>query len=115
MQHHFSTLPMAIIEVQGDRARFTRCNQAYRDFMARIFHLNLTVLGSSFEDTPEGPGLAFVERLRQCCVNGGRTLFDEVMPDGTTVHSFMRRIAENPLTGTTAAPVAVLAITGGES
>ena len=115
LQHYFSTLPMAIIEVQGDRARFTRSNQAYRDFMARIFRLNLTALSSGFEDTPEGPGLAFVERLRQCCVNGGRTLFDEVMPDGTTVHSFMRRIAENPLTGTTAAAVAVLAITGGES
>ncbi len=114
-QHYFSTLPMAIIEVQGDRARFTRSNQAYRDFMARIFRLNLATLGGGFEDTPEGPGLAFVEKLRQCCVEGGRTLFDEVMPDGATVHSFMRRIAENPLTGTIAAAVAVLAITGRES
>lgn len=110
-QHYFSTLPMAIIEVRGDRSRFTRSNQAYRDFMTRIFHLELAEIGNGFENTPEDPGLAFVDRLHQCCAEGGRTLFDEVLPDGTTVHSFMRKIADNPLTGTQAAAVAVLAIT----
>jgi hypothetical protein len=110
-QHYFSTLPMAIIEVRGDRSRFTRSNQAYRDFMARIFHLKLAEMGNSFEHTPEGPGMAFVSRLRQCCEEGGRILFDEVLPDGTTVHCFMRKIADNPVTDTQAAAVAVLAIT----
>jgi len=114
-QHYFNTLPMAIIEVRGDKSRFTRSNQAYRDFMARIFHLNLATLGDDFNTTPDGPGLAFVSKLRQCCAEGGRSLFDEVMPDGTTVHSFMRRIAEDPVTGTQAAAVAVLAITDGHS
>jgi hypothetical protein len=111
LQHYFSTLPMAIIEVRGDRSRFTRSNQAYRDFMARIFHLKLAEMGNSFEYTPEGPGMAFVSRLRQCCEEGGRILFDEVLPDGTTVHCFMRKIADNPVTDTQAAAVAVLAIT----
>ena len=110
-QHYFNTLPMAIIEVRDGKSRFTRTNQAYRDFMARIFHLKLAEIGDSFEETPEGPGLAFVARLHQCCIEGGRTVFDEVLPDGTTVHSFMRKIADNPVTGTQAAAVAVLAIT----
>ena len=110
-QHYFSTLPMAIIEVRGDRSRFTRSNQAYRDFMARIFHLKLAEMGNSFEHTPEGPGMVFVSRLRQCCEEGGRILFDEVLPDGTTVHCFMRKIADNPVTDTQAAAVAVLEIT----
>ena len=79
--------------------------------MARIFHLKLAEIGDSFEETPESPGLAFVVRLHQCCIEGGRTVFDEVLPDGTTVHSFMRKIADNPVTGTQAAAVAVLAIT----
>jgi len=113
-QHYFSTLPMAIIEVRGDAARFTRSNQAYRDFMARIFQLDLAALGDEFNATPEGPGLAFVTKLHQCCDEGGRAVFDEVLPDGTTVHSFMRRIADNPATGTRAAAVAVLAITDGQ-
>ena len=110
-QHYFSTVPMAIIEVRGDKARFARSNQAYRDFIRRTFGLNLSQLGNSFEETTEGPGRAFVDLLHQCCNEGGRAVFDEPMPDGTVVHSFMRRIADNPHTGTTAAAVAVLAIT----
>ena len=110
LQHYFSTVPMAIIEVRGNKSRFTRSNQAYRDFMKRTFGISLASLGNGFEETPEGPGISFVRMLRQCCQNGGRTMFDEAMSDGTVVHSFMRRIAENPLTGTVAAVVAVLAI-----
>ena len=110
LQHYFSTVPMAIIEVRGNKSRFTRSNQAYRDFMKRTFGISLASLGNGFEETPEGPGISFVRMLRQCCQNGGRAMFDEAMSDGTVVHSFMRRIAENPLTGTVAAVVAVLAI-----
>ena len=36
---------------------------------------------------------------------------DEKMPDGTSVHSFVRRIAVNPVTGTAAVAVAVLSVT----
>ena len=108
---YFNTVPMAIIEVRGNKAKFTRTNQAYRDFIERVFHIDLAVLSGPFEETPEGPGLPFVMMLRQCCAEGGRALFDETMPDGSTVHSFMRSIAENQSTGTQAAAVAVLAIT----
>jgi len=110
-QHYFSTLPMAIIEVRGNKARFTRTNPAYRDFMERTFRFKLNDLSGSFEETPEGPGAPFVLMLRQCCKEGGRAVFDERMPDGTVVHSFMRSIAENPVNETMAAAVAVLAIT----
>ncbi len=112
-RHYFDTVPMGIIEVRGDSARFTRTNQAYRDFIWRTFGFSLTEMGDSFEQTRQGPGQPFVDVLRRCCREGGRALFDEVMPDGTVVHSFMRRIAENPRTGTTAAAVAVLAISEG--
>ena len=111
-RHYFSTVPMAVIEVKDDSTRFTRVNQAYRDFMARTFRLDLSNLDRAFEQTPPGPGAPFVAMLHKCCEEGGRAMFDEVMPDGTTVHSFMRRVAEDPVTHTTAAAVAVLAITG---
>ena len=109
-RHYFSTIPMAIIEVRNNKARFTRSNQAYRDFMHQTFSIDISCMGSSFEKTPEGPGQPFVQMLHRCCEEGGRAVFDESLPDGTTVHSFMRRIADNPLTGTTAAVVAVLAV-----
>jgi len=111
LQHYFSTVPMAIIEVLGKKARFARSNQAYRDFIMRTFHTDIKALGDAFEAPPEGIELPFVETLMSCCREGGRTVFDRVLPDGTTVHIFVRRIAENPRTGTIAAALAVLAVT----
>lgn len=110
--NYFSTLPMAIIEVRGETARFTRTNQAYRDFMKRMFHVDLGELSDEYGETQQGAGYPFVLMLRKCCKEGGRAVFDETLPDGTIVHSFMRRIAEDPVTETTAAAVAVLAISG---
>ncbi len=110
LKHYFNTIPMAVLEVRGETARFTRTNQAYRDFIARTFNIELTGGSDNYRDTPEGAGRPFVLMLRQCCKEGGRAVFDETMPDGTRVHSFMRRIAENPVTETTAAAVAVLAV-----
>ena len=48
--------------------------------------------------------------LRQCCKEGGNAVFNETLPDGTTIRSYMTRIAENPLDGTMAAAVAVLTV-----
>ena len=110
-QHFFSTLPMAIIEVRGNESRFTRTNPAYRDFMEQTFHLVLSGSGDGYHRMPEGRAKAFNSLLQQCCREGGRAVFDERMPSGTTIHSFMRRIAENPMTGTVAVAVAVLAVT----
>jgi hypothetical protein len=110
IQQYFNTIPMAIIEVRGNKARFTRTNQTYRDFMEQAFDLNLRGLPPTFEETPEGPGMPFVKMLRECCDKGGRAIFDETFPDGTIVHSFMRKVAENPATDTTAAVVAVLSM-----
>jgi len=111
LRNYYNTVPMAIIEVKGNKARFSRSNQSYCDFMKRIFNFDLS--GSSglpFEETPEGPGAPFVGMLRQCCKEGGKAVFNETMPDGTTIRSYMTRIAENPLDGTMAAAVAVLAV-----
>ena len=111
LKNYYNTVPMAIIEVRGNKARFTRSNQAYRDFMLRTFDFDLSGLsGVSFEETPEGPGMPFVMMLRKCCADGGKTIFNETMPDGTIVRSYMCQIANNPLNETTAAAVAVLAI-----
>ena len=111
MKNFYNTVPMAVIEVAGNKARFARSNQAYRDFMLRTFNFDLSGLsGISFEETPEGPGTPFVMMLRKCCAEGGKAFFDETMPDGTIVRSYMRQIANNPLNGTMAAVVAVLVI-----
>ena len=110
-RHYFSNLPMAIVEVRGDKVRFTRSNQAYRDFMERTFAISLTGLDTSFEPVTR-LGTTFIAMLKKCCKEGGRVVFDEKVSGGMMIHSFMRRIAENPLSGTIATAVVVLAVSG---
>lgn len=49
--------------------------------------------------------------VKTCCEQGSRSFYDEKMPDGSTVHSFARRIARNPVTGAFAVVIVVLSIT----
>ena len=109
-QNFFNTLPMGIIEINGDRVRFVRTNQSYRDFVKRFFDLELQGKTEDFSATPFGPGSSFMKLVQDCCRNGGRAFFDEQMPDGSVVHAFARRIDRNPVTGTSAAAIAVLSI-----
>ena len=109
-RHYFNTLPMAILETRGEAARFARSNQSYRDFMRRTFRFNLSGKDSGFAPTPAGPGNPFMRMVRQCCEQGGRAIIDETMPDGSVVHSYVRRLAENKVTNTVAVVVVVLAV-----
>ena len=109
LQNAFNMLPMGIIEVSGDSARFLRSNPSYRDFIMRFFHVDLAEQGSEFTKYSD----AFMKKVaRTCCEQGARSFYDEKMPDGSTVHSFARRVSSNPVTGTYAVAVAVLSITG---
>ena len=107
LQNFFNTLPMGILEVKGDCARFMRSNPSYRDFMKRFFNIDLAVRGSHFTKYAS----SFMNNIVKTCVDlGVRSFYDEKMPDGSTVHSFARRVGSNPVTGSTAVAVAVLSI-----
>ena len=107
LQNTYSTLPMCIIEVKGDKTRFMRTNQSYRDFFKRFFNIDLSDLGPEFVNYDAN----FMENVvKNCCEQGVRTFYDEKMPDGSVVHSFARRVGVNPVNGTAAVAVAVLSI-----
>ena len=110
-QNYFNTLPMGILEVKDEKIRYVRSNSSYRDFMKRFFGLELKET-DEFTETNLDAGSAFIGLVRSCCESGNRAFFDEKMPDGSVVHSFARRIAANPVTGTAAVAVAVLSVTG---
>ena len=110
LQNFFSTLPMGIVEMKGNDARFVRANQSYRDFMERFFGLDLSDPNHGVSTPRFGASSSFMKLCRQCCESGARVFYDERMPDGSTVHSFIRRIGVNPVTGDTALVLAVLSI-----
>ena len=108
IQNAYNTLPMGIIEINGDCTRFLRSNQSYRDFFKRFFGLELSELGSAFAKYDA----AFMHNVvKTCCEQGLRSFYDEKMPDGSVIHSFARRVGINPVNGNIAVAIAVLSIT----
>ena len=110
-QNYFSTLPIAILEVLDGAARYIRSNRSYQDFIRRFFKKDLLENLSGFIHSSLGYGQNFIASVRQCCEGGSRAFFDETMPDGSVVHSFVRRVSVNPVTGATAVAIAVLSVT----
>ena len=110
LQNTFNTIPIAILQVKDGKTTYVRSNRSYRDFLKRFFRFEVSeepaVLGAS----PIGYGVSFLSSVKQCCENGSRVFFDETMPDGSLVRSFVRRIGVNPVTGSNAVAVAVLSI-----
>ena len=106
-RHAFSTLPMGIIEIRGDQARFVRSNPSYRDFMKQSFGIDMSDMVSKFFKYTV-PFMVNAAKVCEGQVN--RTLFDDRLPDGSVVHSFARRIGTNPVTGSVAVAVAVLSV-----
>lgn len=107
----FNTLPMGIIEMKDGRLRIVRSNPSFRDFMLRFFEIDLLKNRSEFLESLGDTAASFVRFLDQCCRTGEREFYDDLMPDGSTVHSFARKITQDPVTGRSAIAVAVLSIT----
>ncbi|MBR4555284.1 MAG: EAL domain-containing protein [Ruminococcus sp.] len=104
----FNALPMAVIEVKDGLVRFARSNKTYREFMLRCFGLDVNSKHESFHDH-SGP---FKKALIQSKTDNGIIFMSEHSTDGSTVHSCLRRIADNPVSGTYAAAVAILSVSG---
>ena len=111
LRNYFDTLPMAVMELDGDMVEFVRTNRSYRSFMKRFFGFDLDEKAEGYAASPNGLGSEFMQRVRQCGQEGSRLFFDETMPDGSIVHSFARRIGSNPATGKSAVAIAVLSVT----
>ena len=110
----FNTLPVGIMELFDGRVRFVRTNRPYREFMKQYFHFDLVEQSCCYDSEPFGTGSSFMKAVRQCYKDGGSAFVDEDMPDGSIVHSFIRRVGINPVNGTVAVAAAVLSITSAE-
>ena len=110
----FDTVPMGVMEVNADgsSAKYARSNRAFRDFMKRTFHFDLANPDTEYPVPAAGPGSGFMQAISHCMENNTtRTFVDEEVYDGSNVHSFVRVIGKNPVTGKTAVAIAILSIT----
>ena len=108
--NYFNTIPMAIMEVTETKLRYLRCNQSYRTFLNRSFGIRLAETQAGFSSELFLPKSPFLRAALECGQTGNRVFVDEALLNGTTIHAFARRLAVNPVAGTSAVGVAVLSI-----
>ncbi|MBR5755993.1 MAG: EAL domain-containing protein [Firmicutes bacterium] len=108
----FDTVPMGIMEVDadGNKVKYIRSNQSFRDFMNRAFGFDLSDPDVEYPVPREGPGSAFMKAIEQCKNNGNRAFVDEKMMDGSKARSFVRIIGNNPVNGKMSVAIAVLSV-----
>jgi len=107
-QKVFNVLPMGVIEVKGDSARFARSNPSYREFLKRSFGIDLSAMT---HEAVRYQSPFMYNLVKACAGQGAMSFYDEKLPDGSSVHSLARRIAVNPVNGDMAVLVAILSVT----
>ena len=111
LHNAFNTIPIAVIEVNDGKVRFIRSNRSYRNFVKRYFGAEMFYGTIDFENLSMVYGPVFPAVIKQCCDNGSRSFFEDKMPDGSVMHSFVYRVCVNPVTGSAAVGLAVLSVT----
>ena len=108
LRNTFDTIPIGIIEIRGETARFVRSNPSYREFVRRFFGFDIQKTQQQYT----GYSSVFMNRIVKACAEPeSRAVFNEKLPDGTIVHCFARRIGTNPATGDFAVAVVILSVT----
>ena len=108
---YFNSIPMAIVEVLGDKVRLVRSNQSYRDYVRSRYGVDMSSQGSNYAEMMYHPDSTLMNVINHCTEARPSAYFDEMLKDGSTVHAFAKRIGVNPKTGDVAIAVAVLTIT----
>ncbi len=110
----FSNLPMSILEFKEKEGRVARTNQSFRDFLSRYYNYDLRNDKVDHYRPFESLGKAFLSAIKQTCVDGKATYVDDRLPDGSMMHAFVRKIADNPANRYTAVAFVILSITDSE-
>ena len=108
-QNVFDTLPAAILEIHEDKGRFLRYNHSYQEFVQRYFSDNVRSAFdlNAFDVEAAAPYFRFLgEYLR----GTAHPFFNHTLPDGTVIHCYVRRIAVNPISGSTAVSSIILSV-----
>jgi EAL domain-containing protein (putative c-di-GMP-specific phosphodiesterase class I) len=115
LTQYFNTLPMCIMEVNGSKLWYCRCNRSYREFLKRTIGMEYNTDERDILEFDERIGSTFFTAVMQCGRDGSRIVVDEKVGTDTVVHTLVRRIAVNPVTGTAAVAVAILTISNESS
>ena len=107
----YNNIPMVIMELNDEAVRIVRSNASYKEFGDKSFERNVGKEFEKFETIPEHHRKNFLNPMIKCAEKGTLMFVDEKLPNNMTIHTFLRRVAVNPVTGTKSVGVAVLSVT----
>ncbi len=109
---YFNTQPMLILEYDGKSVKMIRGNQSFRQLCE--LHPEMIKVGHevAVRDMNSGLDQALLKAINSCEEEGQRVFIDEVTDDGEAIHALLRRVMNNPVTGTVAFAMAILGISG---
>lgn len=105
---YFNTMPINIVERNGNSLWMVRSNQAFRKFFKNELDIFRTGVRIPYSKMVNRQNEIFLNALTRCDVDGKHVFLDENGEDGIILHLFIRRIATNPIRGVAAYVVAVL-------
>ena len=101
-------LPMCVMEIVGERGRYVRTNQSWRDHVLEHTGRDMT------EEDADSMEFKPTENLLKVvlnCAQGGHSFVHDTMADGATSYSLVRHVGTSPVTGNHAVAIAVLSVT----
>ncbi len=110
LNNTFNTVPVGIIELWNKRVNFLRTNPSFQKFIKRFFKLDTSDNEGISISRFAGMGQDFLSAIRRCRKSGENIFVDDTMKDGAVVHSFVRRLATNPVKNTVAIAIAILSV-----
>jgi len=99
-----------IVESDGDTIRIIRGNKSFKEFMNQNFVVENMDSGYDFKDTTNTVGNYTMNLIRKCGEDGKRTLIDDRLIDGRTVHILLQRIAVNPVKNLSAVAMVIISV-----
>ena len=108
-RNYFNALPMAIYESRFNDYKLLRCNNSFRAFLQRT--IGRVPFGEESSCVDGRNNGAFMQALGQCADSGITSVPDVELADHSSAHILLKHISRNPVNGTRAIAVAILAVT----
>ena len=104
------SIPMGIVQIRDGQAEFARMNRAFRHFLKKYMGFDPKNTAAEQIVLPEIYNAALIATIQGHLKDNSLAFADDRTGTGTEIHSMLKRIGINPLTGKTAVAIAVLSV-----
>lgn len=105
---YFATLPVAILEYNGETVRTARCNRSYKVFLKEAF--GITASGRDYDHAMKlhEKGAGIFELFERCRGLEHRVMFEERVSDRVNINGYIKHSADNEVSGYSAFTIVIL-------